>query len=109
VVRHRNHLDIMSASAHPLEDDNSTLYSFFTAQTYAYGTNPMKLLETGVYGLYTGDVDGSGACDATDRNLIYNDRNKLGYRSTDVDLSRACDATDRNMTYNNRNIVTRVP
>ena len=45
VVRHRNHLAIMTASAIPLSS-SSELYNFTTAQTQAYttGTNPMKAL-----------------------------------------------------------------
>ena len=43
VVRHRNHLAIMSASAIPLSS-SSALYDFSTAQLQAYGTNPMVAL-----------------------------------------------------------------
>ena len=58
VVRHRNHLAIMSASAIPLSS-NSALYDFSTAQLQAYGTNPMAdLLGNGtVFGMIAGDAN----------------------------------------------------
>ena len=44
VIRHRNHLAIMSASAIPLSS-SSALYDFTTSQSQAYttGTDPMKI------------------------------------------------------------------
>ncbi len=47
IIRHRNHLAIMSAAPVAL-NSSSALYDFTTAQTQAYGTNPMKLLSTGI-------------------------------------------------------------
>ena len=55
VVRHRNHLAIMTALAIPLSS-SSTLYNFTTAQTLAYGSNPMKALTGGGYGMIAGDA-----------------------------------------------------
>lgn len=109
VVRHRNHLAIMSAAPVALSD-TSALYDFTTAQTQAYGTNPMKDLGGGPFGMVTGDTDASGAVVAADRNNTWNNRNITGvYSGSDTDLSGTVVAADRNNTWNNRNLVTQVP
>ncbi len=59
VVRHRNHLAIMSANAVNFTTGSAS-YDFTTAQMQAYGTEPMKDLGGGVYGIWAGDVNGNG-------------------------------------------------
>lgn len=108
VIYHRNHLAVMTANTVTLSN-NPTLYDLTLAQTQAYGTNPMKNLGSGVYGLFTGDADGSGSVNATDRSNTWNQRNLSGYNGTDVDLSGAVNASDRSIVWNNRNISTQVP
>ncbi len=97
VVRHRNHLAIMSATAQTLSYVE-TNYDFTTAQTQAYGTSPMRELVVGsVYGLYSGDGNGSGSVTATDRNAVWRVQNGTnGYLSGDFNLSGGVTATDRN-------------
>ena len=60
VVRHRNHLAIMSANPVTLSFTNSSLYDFSTAQTQAYGTEPMADLGGNVFGMYAGDANQDG-------------------------------------------------
>jgi hypothetical protein len=108
VIRHRNHLAIMSSSAIPL-NGSSTLYDFSTAQLQAYGTNPMVALSGGVFGMYPGDASNDGQIDADDRALTWNERNLTGYRDEDVTLDGQVDADDRATTWNNRNIVSQLP
>jgi hypothetical protein len=61
VVRHRNHLAIMSAN---LLDFSSGIvsYDFTTAMTQAYGTDALKELVAGLgpYGMWVGDVTANG-------------------------------------------------
>jgi hypothetical protein len=59
VVRHRNHLAVMSAASVPVSA-SSSLYDFTTAQTQAFGTSPLALLSAGVFGMYAGDVTANG-------------------------------------------------
>jgi hypothetical protein len=117
VIRHRNHLAIMSANALTLSSSlagtyltgGSTEYDFGTAQSQAFGTNAMRDLGSGFFGLYTADTDGSGTVNAADRSNTWNQRNLSGYYGTDVDLSGTVNAADRSATWNNRNISTQVP
>jgi hypothetical protein len=107
VVRHRNHLAIMSAATVTLP--NATVFDF-TASDQAYGSNPTKAVSTGVYAMWCGDTDGSGAINNGDRDNTWNNRNINGvYSGSDTDLSGAINNGDRDNTWNNRNINSQVP
>lgn len=117
VIRHRNHLAIMSANTLTLSSSlagvyltgGSSIYSFSSAQTQAYGTNPMNDLGT-EFGMWMGDSDASGVIDVTDRANTWNLRNASGvYNGSDTDLSNVIDVSDRASTWNNRNRLTQVP
>lgn len=93
VVRHRNHLPIMSAAAESL-NSISLLYDFTTASNKAYGTNPMATLNGPKFGLWGGNVNlnvnvryNGPANDVTALfsaigNLVVN-----GYLPTDVNMN----------------------
>jgi len=108
IVRHRNHLAIMSAAAVALSAA-SALYDFTTAQTQAYGTNPMIALSGGGFGMIAGDGNADGIVDATDRSSAWNDRLQTGLKSCDVNLDGIVDATDRSDIWNKRLLQTQVP
>jgi hypothetical protein len=111
IVKHRNHLKVMSASTVPLNSSSSTTYDFTTGTGQYYGGDA-KLVDTSPtnkYGMYKGDTDGSGTVDANDRAATWNDRNDTGYNSSDCCLSGTVDANDRAATWNNRNKSTNVP
>ncbi len=109
IINHRNHLNIMSSTTASLNSVTATLYDFTTSDSQFYGTGGAVELETGVWGMWSGDADGSDVIDASDRNSTWNDRNKTGYENIDVDLSGVVDAGDRNKTWNNRNNNSQVP
>ena len=109
VVRQRNHLAIMSAGTHYLESSGSTVYDFTTAQSKAWGTAPMKELGTGIYGLFTGDANGSGGISSADRVAVYADKDLTGYRGTDLNLSTAVNSADRVLCYGNKDLSSQVP
>jgi len=100
VVRHRNHLAIMSASRVSLSSA-SALYSFTTSQGQAYGANPMTDLGTGSgpFGMIAGDANGDGQVTGTDFNLFDTDfRGALtGYRLTDWNLDGQVTGSDFNI------------
>ncbi len=109
VIKHRNHLPVMSKNKITLHKTSSELYDFTTSESKFYGTGGAVQLENGVWGMWSGDADGSGVVDAGDRNSTWNDRNKSGYETSDVDLSGVVDAADRNKTWNNRNKSSALP
>jgi M6 family metalloprotease-like protein len=107
VVSHRNHLSIMSAAALHLSEAGAS-YDFTTGPGKVFN-GAAKALETGVYGLFSGDLVHNGGVDALDRAEAWNARNANGYLPGDANLSGSVDALDRMLTWNNRNIVTQVP
>ncbi len=109
VIKHRNHLAVMSATAIALNGTTSTLCDFTTSESQFYGSGGSVQLENGIWGMWSGDADGSGVVDAADRNSTWNNRNKSGYETSDVNLSGVVDAGDRNNTWNNRNKSSAVP
>ena len=110
VVRHRNHLAVMSALAQTLNASSASTYDFSTGLGQYYGTDPnrAKEVETGVYGMNAGDAIASGTVDAGDRSETWNNRNQSGYLNADCNLSGTVDAGDRSITWNNRNKSTSV-
>ena len=100
VIRHRNHLSVMSANAVTLVE-NTLTYDFTTAESQAYiktpGAIPMASLEGGKYGMQAGDVNGDGVVKynlvGNDRALIYSrigggnvNATVSGYYNEDVNL-----------------------
>jgi hypothetical protein len=98
VIRHRNHLAIMTASAIPLSS-NSALYDFTTPQSQAFGgTVAMKVLSGGMYGMYTGDGNQDGFVTSTDFN-VFNPKftsAASGYEYSDWNLDGFVTSTDFN-------------
>ncbi len=97
VVKHRNHLGVMSASVVSLP--NGSAYDYTTGQAAAFGTNPMVDVGSGVFGLWTGDASGDGQVTGTDFNLFNPDAKSAltGYVQTDWNLDGQVTGTDFNL------------
>ncbi len=103
VVYHRNHLAIMSSVTTAI-DQTSVLYDYTNSQTNAYGTDAMKEIIPGVYGLYAGDGNASGTISSTDRNAVWRPQNgQSGYLMGDFNLSGNVSAIDRNTFWRTNN------
>ncbi len=87
VVKSRNAIETWSSAAQTFSGATLT-YDFTTALSKAFGQN-MKLLETGVYGFYSGDLNHDGYVDIFDYPL-YDTANQSGgaydgtYVATDI-------------------------
>jgi immune inhibitor A len=108
VIRHRNHLALMSAASVSLSG-TTALYDFTTGQDRVYGTKPMVVLSTGVYGMYAGDANKSGFITAADINDAISNLNLNAYRSADANLTGYTTASDINIMIANLNKNTKVP
>ncbi len=112
VVYHRNHLAIMSSLAHPLNNAGS-LYNFASAQSQAYGTNPMAILPGGVYGMISGDGNGDGAINDADREMVWRVQNGTAWeynKFSDFDLDGGIDSQDLNFFWKvNKGSATQMP
>ncbi len=110
VIRHRNHLAIMSSVPVTLST-SSALYDFTTSQSKAYGINPMFSLGNGLFGMYSGDGDANGGISSIDRNDTWRLENgTIGYFQGDYDLSGGVNSTDLNLCWRIDNgTLTQVP
>ncbi len=93
VIRHRNHLAVMSDEVHTLATEGSTLYDFTSGLDKYYGGNA-AVLESGVYGMWAGDPNCSGGVNATDYMTVKNENGNNGYYDEDCNLSGGVNATD---------------
>lgn len=108
VLRHRNHLDVMSAGNLTTNAQGEFFWDF-TESNSAYGTNALADLGNGEHGMIAGDVSGDDEVSLIDRNNTWNERNQLGYLLDDANLDGECSLIDRNTTWNNRNKIAQKP
>ncbi len=108
VIKHRNHLGIMTKNALPLGFVSPTSLDFTSNDMETFGTNIRKMIN-GLWTLPAGDTNGDGIVNAADRSTTWNERNSLGYRASDCSLSGATEASDRSITWNNRNLFSQIP
>ena len=108
VVKHRNHLSIMSANKVALSP-NYTFYDFTSSQNKAYGNQPMVLLTNQKYGMYSGDGDSNGVINVMDYGTVGNNLFQTGYLQGDLDMSGTVNVLDYGKTNQNLLKVSSVP
>jgi len=97
VVRHRNHLDILSAN--PLIESGGTYsYDFTTGGDLAYGGDlAQKEVETNVWAMIAGDANPDGEIDMEDKTGFWSIfAGKTGYHPGDFDLNTNINNQDKN-------------
>jgi ligand-binding sensor domain-containing protein len=110
VVRHRNHLAIMSANAIPLSG-SSALYDFSTSQSQAYtpDSDPLVALSGGGFGMVAADANNSAIVTAADVTPIIANLNATIYNGADINMSAIVTAADVTKIISNLNRVSKVP
>ncbi len=103
VVRHRNHLEVWSASPLTLVNGTTSVsgYDFSASAGAAYGTNALKQAGS-VFVAWGGDVNQDGVIDFLDRNLTWNNRLLSGYLATDCTGDNVTDSADATLVLDNR-------
>ena len=96
VVRHRNHLDVMSAF--PLQKVDKTFsYDFTPEKNQAYGSiNGHKQLAPGIWGMIGGDSNADGNINTSDKTFWENQAGLKGYKSGDFNLNGQVNNIDKN-------------
>jgi hypothetical protein len=108
VVRHRNHLAVMTATAIPL-GSNSALYDFTTNSTQAYGSDAIKNLGSGVFGMYSADGNNDGGIYGEDYILYQTTQGEEGYRIGDYNMDGGVYGEDYILFQLNQGYETWVP
>ncbi len=93
VVRHRNHLAIMTANSVPLSAGSSVSYDFTSSQSQAYGTNAMVQLDVSYFGMIGGDGNADGTIDYPNDilNLWFPNFGLNGYMDSDNNMDGSVD------------------
>lgn len=95
-IRHRNHLDILSAF--PLEKNDSIYaYDFTTSASKVFGNNTgYSELLPGIWGMTSGDADGNGVIDQIDVIVEWSSQaGKMGYFSADLNMDQQVNNLDK--------------
>ena len=115
VVKHRNHLGIMSAAPPVALSTSSTFYDFTTGSGQYYGGSAgAKLIDTSpsdVWGMIAGDGNGNGGISIDDLNLVWRVENgTIGYKNGDYNLNGGVSIDDRNLYWRlNNGTLSQVP
>lgn len=107
ILKHRNHLPIMTQNPMMLTDQ----VNFLNFRSFGVvNQNDMVTLNPffGHRAMIAGDADYSGTIDSGDRSLSWNQRNQSGYLPGDVNMDGVVDSTDRSMIWNARNKTTTI-
>jgi hypothetical protein len=111
IIRHRNHIAIMSANPTFLSSSSELLD--FTESNYVYLGFDAALLNNGKYGMYPGDADKNGAINISDYQLFQNSSvfAETGYLGSDFNLDGLLTGSDFNIfaPVNKKRTTTNVP
>lgn len=108
VVRHRNHLAVMTSSPISLDATSSTLYSFTSGQSQAYGASPMGQIGS-TFVLHAGDANSSTNISGPDATVVFANVNSAAYLAGDTNMSGIVTSADASMVFDNLNKTSRVP
>ncbi|MCD4698707.1 MAG: hypothetical protein K8S16_20950, partial [Bacteroidales bacterium] len=111
VVRHRNHIDIMSAN--PLTETGGVYtYDFTTSIDQVYGENAgYKSIASGIYGMAGGDADAEGTIDGNDKIMWEIYGGAMGYLQPDLNFVGQVNNPDKDDVWilNTDTITSQVP
>jgi hypothetical protein len=110
VIRHRNHLDVMSSF--PLQRNGGTYhFDFTTGPGQAFGNLPLAELGNNLFGLYAGDANADGNIDPGDKiNSWSSMAGNSGYEPADMNLDGHVGNPDKNdLWYRNSGRMIQIP
>lgn len=107
VMKHRNSLETWSAAPIVMTAGGNYNYDFTNAASQAYNNN--IIFKSGIYCLYSGDVNQDGTIDASDLALVENSVGNSGYLPEDVTGDDFVDAADIAIVENNQGVLYQQP
>lgn len=94
VIRHRNHLDIMSSEKVFVQNNTKILYDFTTGLDKIWGTNSLVEVESGKFAMIAGDGDANGVVNVLDFSTVANNILFYGYSQGDIDMNGVINVLD---------------
>jgi hypothetical protein len=101
VVKHRNHLNIMSNDKILIRNGETINYDFSLSAAKAFGEASQVLLSNNKYGMISGDADGNGKINNLDYGEIANNIFLSGYLRGDLDMNGTINVLDYSKIYAN--------
>jgi len=111
VVRHRNHLGILSASSLTILDGKYVI-DFSTSVDQVFGSiNSQKELSPGIWGMIAGDANANGTIEMEDKNSSWRpESGNEGYYSSDLNFDGQINNLDKdNLLLDNLNYSSQIP
>ncbi|WP_459210675.1 hypothetical protein [Aquimarina rhabdastrellae] len=99
VVKHRNHLSIMSSSAINLSSTIATV-DFTSSTAIAGGANAVVGMSNGIVAMISGDFDENGQIQNSDINSVIQLLGGSGYHNADIDMNGQVQNIDINNLMN---------
>lgn len=117
VIRHRNHLDVISDNSVDFQNNSTTICSFSNgsnAQNFQLDvtyTPPITgpCIGTNIWYMKSGDVNNDHYINASDRSDINNNYGLVGYSLWDCIFNDEVDIADQDVAWKNRNCIGNVP
>ena len=94
IIRHRNHISIMSSVKVQINNDDEVRYDFTDSKSRAYGENSMADLSDGKFGMIAGDTNTDGIINDDDFKTIGNTIFSSGYIQGDLDMNGVVNVLD---------------
>jgi len=103
VIRHRNHLPIMSQNACQFVESGFCYNVDLSQESNIYGSNAFKELKTGIFGMAASDMNPDGEITTADYTIWYNSffQGDYGYEAADINFDGEITTTDYINWYNN--------
>ena len=100
-IRHRNHLDVLTAT--PTMHSDTISYDFTTAQEQAYGAQQLKQIDANTFGMYVADYNQDNVIQSTDIDLWLLKPAVLNtYSNTDGNIDGVIQVTDYDKWFFNK-------
>ncbi len=104
VLRHRNHVDIISKE--PVSLPNIDVYDFTIRNNVLNGNIQLASLGGGLFGMHSGDFSGNGTVTVNDFNVYLPSASQFNeYLDADANLDRTVTAQDFNLFKNNSSVI----
>ncbi|MFZ1289752.1 MAG: immunoglobulin domain-containing protein [Melioribacteraceae bacterium] len=105
VIRHRNHLSIVSAEKIQVISGQKINYDFTSSINSAFGVNSLLNLGDNKFGMIAGDADANGVINNLDFGIVANNIPFRGYIQGDLDMNGMLNVLD--YSFINKNIFLR--